>query len=324
VLPNWSLRIGRDDLFTLFINPTIVSTLLRDGFDVLISVGWDSPAAMAAYALAKLLRKPIVLWSGSTANEPSWRRSLSLPIVRALVRGSSSWIAYGTRARDYLVQLGAARERVFIAYNTVDVDWFQTRAEELRPNRLSIRRDLGLTEGPVVLYVGQLIARKGVRDLVDAFDLVASKRRESQLVLVGYGGLESELREHVARRRIDRVHFVGHVPIPELPRYYASADVLVLPSHEEVWGLVLNEAAASGLPLVATDVAGASPDLIEAGNNGYTVPRGRPACLAHAILRALERQEQMGEASRQLVSSRTYVQNVDAVMQAVKIATEKS
>src|SRR5262249_19795281 len=128
----WSMAIGKEDLFTLFINPTVVQTLTRDGFDVLISVGWDSFAASAAAALCKLLGKPMILWSGSTANEPSWRRSVSLPLVKLLVRGSSSWIAYGSRAREYLIKLGASPERIFIAYNTVAVDWFRARADEHR------------------------------------------------------------------------------------------------------------------------------------------------------------------------------------------------
>ncbi len=322
VLPNWSVRIGRDDLFTLFVNPTILSTLLRDGFDVLVLIGWDSPAAMLAYALAKILRKPIVLWSGSTANEPSWRRSLSLRLVRALVRGSSSWIAYGTRARDYLRQLGARRERVFIAYNTVDVAWFQERAEELRPNRSELRRSLGLTDGPVVLYVGQLIARKGVRDLLSAFELLTTQDPCAQMLLVGYGPLEPELRQRVAFSKLERVHFTGYVSIPQLPAYYAASDVLVLPSHEEVWGLVLNEAAASGLPLIATTVAGASADLIDDDVNGYTVPPGDPPSIARALRNVLARPTEMGAASRRIIQDRTYSQNIEAIRQALDTAIE--
>jgi glycosyltransferase involved in cell wall biosynthesis len=323
VLPNWSFRMGREDLFTLFINPTIVSTLIRDGFDVLISVGWDSPAAIAACALARMLHKPIVLWSGSTVHERSLRRSVSLPLVQMLVRASSSWIAYGTRARDYLVQLGATHERIFIAYNTVDVDWFTSRADELRPRRSEIRGELGLDNGPVVLFVGQLIARKGIRDLLSAFALLKLDCPEAQLLLVGYGPLEQELRADVARRQLGGVHFFGHIPIPELPRYYAAADVLALPSHEEVWGLVLNEAAASGLPLVATRVTGGSADLIQDGLNGFSVPPGDPACIAGALRKVFEHADEMGSASRRIIGDRTYSQNVDAIMRAVETAMGK-
>jgi glycosyltransferase involved in cell wall biosynthesis len=320
VLPNWAIRIGRADLFTLFINPTIIQELRRDDFDVLISVGWDSVAAWAAYALCKARRKPFILWSGSTANEPSWRRTLARLPVRHVVRGSASWIAYGSRARAYLVELGADLARIFIAYNTVDVDWFAARAAELRPRRAELRHELGLGAGPVVLYVGQLIERKGACDLLQAFELIVERRPDAQLVLVGYGPLEVELRARVARMGMPNIHFRGHVPIRDLPRYYVAADTFVLPSHEEVWGLVLNEAAASGLPLVTTDVTGAAPDLITPGLNGEIVPPAHPAALADALLRTLENAKSMGAASQQLIRERTYAQNVVAIRAAIAAA----
>jgi glycosyltransferase involved in cell wall biosynthesis len=321
VLPNWAVRLGGEDLFTFFINPTVVRELRRDDFDVLISVGWDSFAALAAFALCRALRKPFILWSGSTINEPSWRRSLSLPLVKLIVRTSSAWIAYGTRARDYLIQLGAAVERVFMAYNTVDVEWYRARADELRPRREDLRRELGLGGGPVILYVGQLIERKGARDLLAAFQSISQRREDAQLVLVGYGQLEAALRAQVASAGISGVHFTGHVAIPDLPRYYVTADAFVLPSHEEVWGLVLNEAAASGLPIIATEATGAAPDLIDAGVNGYVVSPGRPDQLADALLAVLARSPEMGAASRELMLHRTYAQNVEAIVRAIGAAT---
>src|SRR5207248_4915070 len=138
------------------------------------------------------------------------------------------------------------------------------------------------SDGPVVLYVGQLIARKGALDLLAAHVLVQQRIPGAQVVFVGYGQLEAELRALVAERQVGGVHFPGHVSIPDLPRYYVAADVFVLPSHEEVWGLVLNEAAASALPLIATDHTGAAPDLIEPGRNGQIVPASDPERLASA------------------------------------------
>jgi glycosyltransferase involved in cell wall biosynthesis len=320
VLPNWALRVGRKDLYTFFVNPTVVSALRRDGFDVVVSVGWDSFAAMAAFAMCKILHKPFVLWSGSTANEPSWRRTLTLPLVRAIVRGSSTWIAYGSRARDYLAALGANRQHIAIAYNTVDVDWYTRESDHLRGQRDRIRKDLGLDDGPTVLYVGQLIERKGARDLLQAHQLLRARIPNANLLLAGYGPLEPVLRRDVAEQRIGGVHFVGHVAIPNLPRYYVASDCLALPSHEEVWGLVLNEAAASGLPLVTAEPVGAAPDIIIRGENGFVVPSGDPAALAVALQRAIEAKESMGAASRRIIAGMTYEQNVRAILEAVKHA----
>ncbi len=318
VLPHRAIRVGRKDLHTFFINPTILRQLRHDGFDVVISAGWDSFAAMAAFGLCKVLRRPFILWSGSTVNEPSWRRSLSLPLVKLIVRGSASWIAYGTRARDYLVRLGASPSRICIAYNTVDVERFQVQADQLRRQRPALRDEIGFGAGPVFLYVGQLIERKGALDLLAAHERIVERLPGAQLALVGYGPLESALRERVASREIPGVIFAGHVKLEDLPRYYAAADVFVLPSHEEVWGLVLNEAAASGLPLVTTSVTGAAADVVVPGRNGHVVPACQPEALAAALLDALEHAPEMGAASRDRISTMTYEQNVDAIVSQIR------
>jgi len=324
VLPNWAIRLGRKDLYTFFINPTIASALIRDRFDVLISVGWDSFASQAAFILCKVLGRPYILWSGSTANEPSWRRTITRPIVKAMVGGSAGWIAYGTRARDYMATLGADPSRVAIAYNTVDVDGFAARADALRPQRALIRRELGIGDGPTILYVGQLIERKGALDLLEAHRILLRSRADAQLLLVGYGPLEAELRRRIDADAITGVKLCGHVAIPDLPRYYVAADCLAAPSHEEVWGLVLNEAAACGLPLVTAEPVGAAPDLVIPGTNGYVIPPRDPVALADALNRALDSSEKMGAASRSIISRMTYDQNVEAIVTALRRVTRAS
>jgi hypothetical protein len=109
VLPHWALRLQGADLFTYFINPTLPAVLLHEDFDVVIVDGWDSFASLAAFVVAKYRRKAYVMWSGSTVNERSWRRMVSLPLVRLLVKGADGCIVYGTRAREYLVRWRTTR-----------------------------------------------------------------------------------------------------------------------------------------------------------------------------------------------------------------------
>jgi glycosyltransferase involved in cell wall biosynthesis len=318
VLPSWAVRFRGSDLHTYLVNPTLPYVLLRDGFDVVVVDGWDSFASLAAFALCRVLRKRYVMWAGSTANEPSWRRTVTLPLVRMLVRGSDGYVAYGSRAREYLIGLGASPERIAIAYNTVDIGWYRAKADELRPRRAEIRRELGLGEGPAVLYVGQLIERKGVDDLLDAYQFLLAKRTDAQLLIAGSGPLESRLRATASSRQLRGVIFAGHVAIPDLPRYYLAADCAVLPSHEEVWGLVLNEAAACGLPLVTTDRVGAGPDLVEPGVNGAIVPAASPPELARALDEVLARPEAMGREAQRIVAHMTHIQNAAAIAGVVR------
>ncbi|MDW8311094.1 MAG: glycosyltransferase, partial [Verrucomicrobiales bacterium] len=107
---------------------------------------------------------------------------------------------------------------------------------------------------------------------------------EWMAVFVGAGELESRLREFAAQARL-RVHFAGFKNQSELPACYAAADVLVLPSGSETWGLVVNEAMACGIPAIVSDAAGCAPDLIEEGRTGFTFPVGDAAALADRLTR---------------------------------------
>lgn len=328
ILPHLGVRLRGRDLFTYFINPTIVPVLLRDDFDVLISVGWDSFASQAAFFLCKLLHRPFIIWSGSTMNEPSWRRTISLPLVRMMVRGADACIAYGTRAREYLQHLGAHPTDIFLSLNTIDIDGFATRVERARSRTAVVRQELGLGSGPVILYVGQLIERKGVATLLDAVAEIRERLASVRLLIVGYGQQEVALRQRAAELDLTEiVHFLGHVDLDSLPHYYAVADVFVLPSWEEVWGLVLNEAIAAGLPLVTTDRVGAAPDVIVPNENGYVVPAGDGHRLAQALAAILgdsELADRMSARSRELRETLRVVHTVKGVVAAIERAKERT
>jgi glycosyltransferase involved in cell wall biosynthesis len=133
--------------------------------------------------------------------------------------------------------------------------------------------------GCTFLYAGRLDAEKGLDVLLRAF-----ARVPGELLLAGSGRDEGRLRAMAP----DRVRFLGPLDRDELVRWYAAADAFVLPSRSEPWGMVLNEAAAAGLPLVATEEAGAARDLVENGVNGFRVPAGNEDALATALRRIAE------------------------------------
>lgn len=321
ILPHLGIRFRGKDLFTYFINPTILPALRHDGFDVLISAGWDSFTAQISFLYCALTRRPYIVWSGSTVNEPSWRRTLSLPLVKLIVRGASGYIAYGTRAKEYLEMLGAPAEKIALSFNTVDVDYFRDAHDAIAPAETdALRARLGVATPHVILYVGQLIERKGPRTLIEAFARVKRELPDVGLVLVGYGMEEDAVRQSVREHMVADVIFAGTVDVFEMPQYYALADLFVLPSYEEVWGLVLNEAMACGLPVITTDRVGASVDVVHEGKNGFVVPANDPIALAERIIYVLEspkRVRAMGEASRKLIERFRVEESVKGLEQAV-------
>jgi glycosyltransferase involved in cell wall biosynthesis len=279
VLPGRSLRRrGR----WVVLSRGVLGELRRFRPDAIGVGGWNQPAFWQALWYARVRRVPLLVWVESTARDI---RSEALPLRlarRMMIRGAAGAFVPGRAAAEYAHALGV--RQVEIAPNAVDTELFRRAAVD-RANR----------DEPTFLYAGRLDAEKGIDVLVRAFERVPGR-----LVLVGTGRDEARLRALAG----ERVELAGPRDRDELVRFYAEADVFVLPSRSEPWGMVLNEAAEAGLPLVATEEVGAAHDLIEHGVNGFRVRAGDEGALADALRRLAEDSAfrvAAGKRSRELV-----------------------
>ena len=271
VLPRVDLRIRNR---WLAVNRGVPRTLRRFRPDVVVVGGWNQPAFWQALAWARRRGIPRVTWVESTAMDA--RSTATAPLRRAALAASTAFIVPGRASAGYLRGLGVGEDRIVVAPNAVDLEIFGARVSELRGRRDGLRSELGLGRC-TILYVGRLVPEKGVDVAIEA-----AAGLDAELVVVGTGSEEARLRR-VAQP--GRVRFIGRLERDELPAWYAAADVLVLPSRSEPWGMSLNEGAAAGLPLVATDAAGAAHDLIDDGVNGFRVAAGDRDALARALAR---------------------------------------
>jgi glycosyltransferase involved in cell wall biosynthesis len=170
----------------------------------------------------------------------------------------------------------------------------------------AIQERFALAGQTVFLYSGQLIERKGVDVLIGAFERLACTNRHIALMILGDGALRKSLTASVPREIAAHVHFVGHVEQAQLPAYFGAADVFVFPSRHDGWGVVINEACAAGLPIVATRQTGATRDLVVDGVNGFVVQRDDPDGLAVKMRYLKDHPSErirMGLESRRLVES---------------------
>jgi glycosyltransferase involved in cell wall biosynthesis len=263
---------------------------------VVVVGGWNQPAFWRAALHARLRRRPLVAWVESTARDVRPGRTLTEWPKRALIRACAAFLVPGRASADYLRGLGVADERIAVAPNAVDTSIFSRASEPIRFDRKT------------VLYVGRLDPEKGVDVLLGAMRDV-----DADLLIVSHRGSdEARLRGEAP----PNVRFAGRVVRDELARWYGGADVFVLPSRSDQWGMVLNEAAAAGLPLVATEAPGAAHDLIEHGVNGFRVPIGDERALADALRRVLEDdafRARAGARSRELAQQFTPAAWADAV-----------
>jgi glycosyltransferase involved in cell wall biosynthesis len=255
----WKALRGKDALLGrhwLVVNVGVLGRLRRLRPDVVIVGGWNQPAFWQAWLYTRIARVPLVVWVESTARDERAGRGPAEAAKRVLVRLAAAFLVPGRAAADYVRSLGA--QQIALAPNAVDLGVFGRRAER----RPELRAKLGL-DGVTFLCVSRLSPEKGVDVLVRAFDGVPG-----ELALVGDG----PDRERVAALAGPRVRLLGRIERDELVDWYAAADAFVMPSRSETWGMAMNEAAAAGLPLVASEAPGAGYDLIEDGVNGFRVP----------------------------------------------------
>jgi glycosyltransferase involved in cell wall biosynthesis len=213
----------------------------------------------------------VVLSESSRQDEPrtSWKEA----IKRRLVGLYSAALVGGQRHVEYLAELGMPRERVFIGYDVVDNDYFGRRTAEIRNSKFEIRDKRGLPEN-YFLASARFIEKKNLSSLIEAY---AQYRRRSEiavkvpwdLVVLGDGPLRATLNSQLSTLNLnEHVHLPGFKPYDELPVYYALASAFVHASTTEQWGLVVNEAIASGLPVIVSDRCGCVPEVIN--SNGFT------------------------------------------------------
>jgi glycosyltransferase involved in cell wall biosynthesis len=277
ISPTWRTK---RDTFVYEINPSILRLLRNRPHDVLVVSGYSVFAEQAALLWARLTSRPYVLLSESHLGKPrsGWKPLVKRLVLPRILSHAAAGLATGSAAVNYLAHYGIPRDRIRIFPNTIDVAGYRKAADEARSRRRDVLDAFDLPE-KFILYVGRLVERKGILDLVDAH--AALPTDVPPLVIVGDGPLAAAL---VGRAR---VHTLGFVAPSELPRIYGVADLAVVPSHDEPWGVAVNEALAAGVPVVASDAVGAAVDLVQDGINGLTYPAGDLAALAAALESAL-------------------------------------
>jgi len=260
--------------------------IVRTRPDVVLISGWHS--AFQVRALLACWRRGIpAIYRGDT-NLSSAPRGVSRWLwglrVRLLLRLFHGWLSVGTRAGEFLRSFSVPANRIEPSPHCVDHAWFMARARDAREgaHRNSLRARLGLAPDDfAVLFAGRLIPVKRPLDAVWSLQRFGSG---AALIVAGTGPLADDIRDE-ARRCDVRLVTAGFRNQSEMVDLYAAADVLILPSASETWGLVVNEALASGVPCVVSAGVAAGIDLIREGQNGHVVPVGDADALAGALAR---------------------------------------
>ncbi len=311
--------------FFSLVNLQLVVELHRNRFDALLVHGHMYFSYLLGIFAAKAMGIPVFMRCDTHLLLRRSRLKLALrgPVMRFFYKHlCDRCLAVGTRNRAFYLAHGVRQDQLFDVPFTVDNAYFTQATAPFNAHVQDTRAELGLpTDKPLILYASKLIPRKRPGDLLAAFRMLCEGGVEAALVFVGSGGLEQGLRDQVCRHKLPDVYFAGFQNQSELPKFYAVADVFVLPAENEPWGLVINEAMCAGLPIFASEEIGAVPDLVKDGCNGFTFQAGDVEQLA-AHLQSLVTDESMrrtmGEQSLEIIRAWDLEQSVEGILAATE------
>lgn len=277
------------------------------GFRTIFSIIW-------VFFASRLFKKPLIIYSNQIDSDWNNQRikgvrryaELILGILRKLLYYyTDAFIAYGKKAREYLIRRGVPEQKIFLGRNVMP--------QELLQKVAVLKKDTEYKDKLVILTLSYLEKRKGIDYLIQAFKELNFD--DAVLIIAGSGQEERNLRKVAGGA--DNIRFPGYVDGFEKFKWYSIADVFVLPTLHDPWGLVVNEAMYFGLPIITTEAAGAS-EMID--KNGFVIPPADKERLKIALKCLLENsylRQKMGESSKRRIKTYNIDYAVKPFMEAI-------
>lgn len=281
--------------------------------DIVIAYEYHTNTSLLMMSYCQLMRIPYLI----NCDGALLSKSIKDIVKKFYISKAKGFISSGKMADQYLLHYGAIKNRIYFNHFTSlhekDIIQKVPSIEE----KEHARKINSIAEQKVILSVGQFIHRKGYDVLLKA---VANLPRNIGIYIIG-GKATPEYKQIVDEYTLENVHFLDFMSPEELSCYYIAADLFVLPTREDVWGLVINEAMACGLPIVTTDRCVAGVEMIKDKVNGYLVPVGNHELLGTAINDILSNEvmrNNMATENLRIIRDYTYETSAQDIMVAVK------
>jgi len=322
---SWNLTVDRSSGLLpdngYFSAMTHINAMLKaNSYDVIHLAGWGNRVLLSILLLAWFKHLPVVVESDTQLpfGQAAWKRFLKALIYPFLFRIPAMFLPGGTRQAQYLRHYGVRDAKISIAKMTVDVAGIIQSCRALgKEGRKQTRAKYGFSDANVVfIFVGRLLEHKGIRHLIEAFQDVSLKNPDVRLLVVG-DGPELDLVQRAAKEN-SAIRWAGRLDFPAVIEACHASDVCIVPSLFEPWGLVVNEAMAAGLPVIATERVGCIDDLVIKEETGFIVPAGDIQALTTAILHISDKaglRTTLGMQARKLISSWTLEEEAELIIE---------
>ena len=282
-----------------------IKRLFKNDYDIIL-IGAEFSYTPVAFFLAKMTGKKIIL-AGESWHWPSHTiiQKFRKIMNRFMMKKADAMIASGKKSqKHYIHELG---KEVGVFYVPKYVVPYQSKNPEKLLGKLLIK-DKKIENKKIILYMSQIVKRKGLNYLIKAFSLLKKKIENVYLLIVGSGPFEEYCKKLAEVFGIRNIMFTGYVPDEDIELYYNLCNVLVLPSvflkdYPEPNGYVLYEAMSVGKPLVVTNAVGAAPEYVQDGVNGFVVQERSVEELYEALLKILTNEtleKEMGRKSKEI------------------------
>lgn len=295
--------------------PEVIQVYKKIPNDVLIIGGYNTPTSMYLITYLRHHKIPFIL--SADGAQIKNEKKLAYKIKKHFISSASMWIGTSQSTTDYFVHYGAKEDsvRVYPFTSIYDEQVLSRPVSEQEKQR--IRKELDIDDRYTIISVGQFIYRKGFDILLNA---ACELPRNIQFYIIG-GEPTEEYTQLIKKGNLSNIHFLPFMDSRKLQEYYKASDLFVLPTREDIWGLVINEAAAAALPIITTNQCVAGVEFIGKYGNGLLVEKDDVQALANGITMVLDdriMQKKMASASLKAAHNYTFENMVAVHMEIIR------
>lgn len=271
--------------------------------DIIILGGYYKPIYIYYSLICKFLNKKyILLFDGISPEKIYKKENLFKYFLKKIVIGNSSYIlGNGSVSKEYFIhKFKYPEDKIYNQVLTVDIEAIQQKkiqADELK-KKLKEKYQVNI-ENKIVIYSGRLVERKNIKIVIDALSKL--QKEKITFIILGDGIEKQNIINYAKEKKVDII-ITGFIKEQsELFEHYFLGDLFILPSYDEPWGLVVNEAMAAGLPVIVSTECGSGKDLIKEGENGFTFSPNNADDLSNKIKIILKDKKKYGESSLEII-----------------------
>ncbi|WP_017654668.1 glycosyltransferase family 4 protein [Fortiea contorta] len=317
-VPNVSSKPGVNHFWGLQ-NPSLVSQVKAYKPDAVLLMLYNYASIYRFLGSWNSRQTPLIFRGDShrlvlSTGIKAWARQ---QFITQIYQRFNACLYVGKANYHYFRYHGVSPNNLFFSPHAVDNDRFFAQTEIAKQQAIIWKRELGIPQDHgVILFAGKFDTVKRPLDLLQAFR--QAKLDRVSLLFVGAGILENELKSQAAAQA--NIYFAPFQNQSLMPRTYAIADLVVLPSYSETWGLAINEAMCLSRPVIVSNHVGCAQDLVSVGKNGLIFPAGDVCALTASLQQAFSHREHLqhwGDESRKIISQYSYLQATQGLNQAL-------